>query len=697
MDRGLWEKINPEKMNERKESNISLLIPYLQITLAGILAFAPISFFQRSLKNDIIALEFPINQFMSQCIRNGEFPYWFNTWGMGFPLQSNLTWGVFSTPRFFFSSIFNYNIYSLHIELLFFICMAGWTMYSLLTKHFIKDKSIAILLAISYMLSGFITGSTQWLLYITAAAFIPLVFSSLLSLLKAPSVRISLQLSIVYTLMFTSVYAAFNIISTYIIIFLTIAYLLNSRIDIPKKVKLVKYCFLTTSIILVLCLPSLLATIELMPYIERGSSINNNIPFFESNYLHPKALLSSILPLPSAKMDFANTEGSMLNTYLGIFVLLMLPSVFWRINKENRNTIIALTISSIVFLTAAFGSITPVRNALNILPGFSFFRNSAIFRLYFITCCLLLIATAYKNWNFSEIINHIKKRKINTIAFTWLFILFIVSLSIFTALINQQTSLTTKSVKAFLNNSDYFLLLLINSIVQLFLLTILIIAFKKNKEPFVKIILVSELIINSLICTPYYSVSSYTLNEINSIYKASPGFPIQNEPLSETAAIFTDKKGNIWHNTNTYKKQVSVNQSYKGPLSLNSFSDRDEASKHLFVNKKLVFSSNQDKSSIITITKQHPNSVIAEISLPTPADITLMQNYYPGWKAKYNNQSIPFSNTKNGLTVSVPAGKGKIEFQYKRPDIMICSILLHIIIISYLTWAVLSYFKRCKN
>lgn len=697
MDHGLLGKINPEKMIEKKESNISLLIPYLQITLAGIFAFAPISFFQRSLKNDIIALEFPINQFMSQCIRNGEFPYWFNTWGMGFPLQSNLTWGVFSTPRFFFSSVFNYNIYSLHVELIFFICMAGWTMYSLLMKHFVKDKSLAVLLAISYMLSGFITGSTQWLLYITAAAFIPLVLSSLLSLFNKPSVRTALQLSIVYTLMFTSVYAAFNVISTYFIFFFIIAYLLNTKVDIPQKVKLAKYCFLAVGIILVLCGPTLLATIELMPHIERGSSINNNISFFESNYLHPKGLLSSILPLPSAKMNFANTEGSMLNTYLGIFVMILLPSVFGKLNKENRKTIIALTIFATLFLTTAFGSMTPVRNALNILPGFSFFRNSAIFRLYFIICCILLIATAYKNWNFSEIINHIKKRKTNPIAFTFLFILVMISASTFIALINQQFSLTTKSVKAFLNNSDYFQLLFINSIIQLFLLTTLFIAFKKNKERFIKIILVSELVINTLICTPYYSVSSYTLNEINSICKVSPGFPIQNEPLSETYAVYTDKKGNIWHNTNTYKKQVSVNQSYRGPLSLNSFSNRDDASKHLLVNKKLVFSSSQDTSSVITITKQYPNSVIAEISLPAPADITLMQNYYPGWKAKYNNQSIPFSSTKNGLTVNAPAGKGKIEFQYKRPDIMICSILLHITIISYLIWRVFSYFKRRKN
>src|SRR5262249_8104926 len=115
----------------------------------------------RALKNDIVALEYPINYFISQSVRNGEWPYWFNTWGMGFPLHSNLTWGIFSTPQLLFSSLFDYNIYVLHIEFMFFVLVAGWGMFHLLYKYWIKDQKLAQLLAIAYMLSGFIVGSTQ--------------------------------------------------------------------------------------------------------------------------------------------------------------------------------------------------------------------------------------------------------------------------------------------------------------------------------------------------------------------------------------------------------------------------------------------------------------------------------------------------------------------------------------------------------
>src|SRR6185295_11407845 len=121
-------------------------------------AFAPVSFMLQALKNDIVSLEYPINYFISQSIHNGEMPYWFNTWGLGFPLQSNLTWGLFSSPQMFFCAAFDYNIYTLHIEFIFFILLAGWGMYYLLQRWFLNDRRIALMLSICYMLSGFMVG-----------------------------------------------------------------------------------------------------------------------------------------------------------------------------------------------------------------------------------------------------------------------------------------------------------------------------------------------------------------------------------------------------------------------------------------------------------------------------------------------------------------------------------------------------------
>jgi hypothetical protein len=300
------------------------LQPYLFITLSGLLAFAPLSFMIRAMKNDVIALEYPINHFISQSIRHGEIPAWFNTWGMGFPLESNLTWGIFSTPQMAFSSAFNYNIYTLHIEFMFFILLSGWSMFYLLKRFFKTDEKVSILLSISWMLSGFMTGSTQWMLYITAAAFIPLFLISLLSLLEKPSWRRSLQAAICFTMMFTSVYAAFNIITIYATLLFLIIFFIRRRENKELFYMRLRYLFFSGVFAAAFCLPCLYLSVQLLFHISRGDGITGT-SFFDSNYLHPGALSSMLFPFSSVRMHYANTEGTMLDTYAGLFALITLP------------------------------------------------------------------------------------------------------------------------------------------------------------------------------------------------------------------------------------------------------------------------------------------------------------------------------------------------------------------------------------
>src|ERR1051326_5697415 len=274
--------------------------------MAGVLAFAPVSFMLFGLKNDILTIEYPVKYFISECIHHGEAPVWFNTWALGFPLQSNLTWGIFSTPQLIFSSIFSYNIYVLHFEFIFYVLLSGWSMFYLLKRHFLKDTQIALVLACSYMLSGFVVGSSQWLLYITAASFTPLLLHALLQLLNFPSPRHAFLFAIIYYLMFTSVYQAFNIISSYCISGFMAYYLIRTWSIIAFKKNLLRYLLFAFCFTIVLCLPCLYYTIEVLHYINRGEAITGNIKFFNSNYLPPASLSSILLPLSSVKNNFPN-------------------------------------------------------------------------------------------------------------------------------------------------------------------------------------------------------------------------------------------------------------------------------------------------------------------------------------------------------------------------------------------------------
>ena len=683
-------------MKELRPSLKRIVQPYLFISFAGLFAFAPVSLMLRALKNDIIALEYPINHFMSQCIRNGELPYWFNTWGMGFPLQSNLTWGIFSTPQMLFSSLFNYNIYVLHIEFMFFVLLAGWSMFHLLHTYLVKDKNISQLLAICYMLSGFIVGSTQWLLYITAASLIPLVISSLLKLLYSPSFKSALQFAIVYTIMFTSVYAAFNIITTYsLLIFLLLWFLLSES---GKRTKLIALRFLAVAGVMtsLLCFPPLYFTLELLKQLERGAPIATDAAFFNSNYLHPSALSSMLLPFSSVKMNYSNTEGTMLNTYMGLFVVLILPVATWHAMKERNRSALLMLGAALLFLLISFGNITPLRNALNLLPGFSYFRNPAIFRFYFILSLILFLSIIFRNKSFSKLIDFKEKSNPKLIQYTAWILLIICLITFFTNL-KEPGSLSTDSLAELIKNISFSQAIVISASIQLIILFSLLLAAKARRFTFAKLVLTADLIINTLLCTPFFSVSSYSIPEVARILHSSHGFPLQNTKLNAVPAIYTDNKMNTWNNVNIFNKEVSSNNSYRGPLTLNGFylNSADSIQRAAMFNNPLVFPQNDSAAASIKLLLQKPTHIRIAVNFNDSNPVTVMQNYYPGWNAWYNDKKIEITTgNKPGMAIAVTKGEGIIDFRYERKSVWLSAMALHLIIISFLFWKLSVLLKR---
>jgi len=654
--------------------------PYLFITLSGLLAFAPVSFMIRALKNDIIALEYPINHFISQSIRHGQIPAWFNTWGMGFPLESNLTWGIYSTPQVAFSSFFNYDIYALHIEFMFFILMGGWTMFYLLKRFFKTDETISVLLSIAWMLSGFMVGSTQWMLYITAAAFIPLFIISLLSLLEKPGWRTSLQAAIFFTMMFTSVYAAFNIITVYATAVFLLFYFLRKQNDKKFLTRGLLFLGLAGVFVVIFCLPCLYQTIRLLSNIGRGEGITGS-SFFNSNYLHPGALSNMLFPFSSVRMHYANTEGTMLDSYAGILILISLPLALYTAIRQRMKSQWIFLIASILFLLIAFGSYTPLRNALNILPGFSYFRNPALFRLYFLLMLIFFLASTLRNFNYQDILNDKKSR----IA---LFLLLGISLLVMGWKFQTINSIPRANLTSFIKGLQYNGALFISAALQTLLIGSLLITIYLKKFGLSKWILAADLVLNTLICTPFFSVSSYTLPEVNSILKSTPGFPVQQKLPSEIQATYTDAKGNQWHNINVFSKDISAFDSYKGPLVLKeTINGTNEV-----LNKTLLFA-RDDSSAIITILKQTPAHVRAKVILNKPTPISLLQNYYPGWKAYINDKRSALIFCYNKIStvgVSTVADKGEwiIDFKYDHTGFWTWAMVVHLIIITYCVWKI---------
>jgi hypothetical protein len=659
------------------------LQPYIVLVLSAILAYLPVSCMLYSLKNDITALELPIKYFISESLHNGVQPFWFNTWAMGFPLEGIITWSIFSPFEFIAASLFHYSIYTLHAEFIFYISLAGWSMFYLVNKYFLSDRKLSLLISICYMLSGFMVASSQWLLYISAASFLPLIALVLLRLLKRPSFVSSILFAVVFYCMLTSIYAAFSITICYLLAGIIIIFVI---INLVRKINIKKECIyiLIAAVFSILfSLPAILSTFNVLQHIQRGNPINTDQGFFNSNYLHPYGILSMLLPFSSVRLHALNTESSMLNVYCGLLPFLLLPVLFK--NKSKIGTAgWVLFATSIFFLLISFGELTPLRGLLNYIPGFSYFRNASLFRIFFLFFLLVFIAIRLKG-KYLDLIFKTKSERNNLIfASVILLIINLCFLLLHLSLIGSLVT-TINDSKTFISTLTLRGAITISSIIQLGLLIFILFALVKNKLKLFQFAIVADLVINTLICTPFFTVSSYSLKQVDNIFRSVPGFPVQEKHLSEVPVRYAINKA-VWYNINVYKKQVSAADSYRGPLELNNYKNADSVTKDYF-NHKIVFSPDYD-SSQINIEVQEPDHLKVIINAKKSGTMYFLQNYYAGWKAYFNDEEVKINYTKiGGMNISVP-GSGKIDFTYYKSSKFLTALALDLFCILFLGIAI---------
>ena len=660
---------------------------YLLLVLAAVLAYLPVSSMAYALKNDVIGLEYPIKYFISQCLHNGVVPFWFNTWALGFPLESIITWSVHSPLQLLFGALFKYNLYTLHIEFIFYIAMSGCTMFYFLKKHVTHNHSLAWMMACCYMLSGFNVGSSQWMLYITASVFIPLIVSLLFDLLKKPGWKSSLLFSVVFYTMLTSVYVAFNIVTVYLLAGITLFYLLRKwflyRQALKENVIFLSHAAIITSL---LCAPALVSSIALVQHIGRGAPLAVETDFFNSNYLPLKGLSSFLVPLSSIRMKAFNTEGTMLHTYLGMLPLLLLPLAFARQLKEKKIFGLVALLAAIFFLMLALGNTTPVRNWLTVLPGFSYFRNAALFRIFFIFFILIFIAVQSNLLGFQK-----QNAKYLWITSSMLLVSLLIVLFLNT---NSITHIDLSSgLKNIVQNINLEQALFISAFIQLFFLLLFISFYKRKSSRTLTVLVASELIINTLLCTPYFAVSSYSVKEVSAILNSKPGFPIQQNFVNNIRVADTTN-GAIFFHQNVYQKEVSAQNAYWGPLVLKGFTPiTDETANTARFQHQVLYIDSSGEDQTLKLLAQKPIYVSAYVQTNKPVRVRFLQNHYAGWAAFYNEKKIALTKVENGMEIMVPAS-GNIEFRYQKTGSWILILLINTIVFSTVGYFLFRKVKR---
>ncbi|MBL0307641.1 MAG: hypothetical protein IPQ25_16920 [Chitinophagaceae bacterium] len=143
--------------------------------MLAIIAYWPVSFMIFSVKNDAINYFMALRYNTSEAIQNGIFPLWSPYINMGYPVHGDMQAGVWNPIVLLLSIFRKYDIYWLQVETIITIIISGLSMYHLL-RHFKLDRAVVLSLSAAYMLSGYITDAGQFLNWLYAASFLPLVF-----------------------------------------------------------------------------------------------------------------------------------------------------------------------------------------------------------------------------------------------------------------------------------------------------------------------------------------------------------------------------------------------------------------------------------------------------------------------------------------------------------------------------------------
>lgn len=673
---------------------------YLVIASVAALCLFPVYSGYFSLKYDNIAFDLPIHYFLGEQIVSGEMPIWFNTWNMGFPMQSVFCWGVFSTIFLTFS-IINFPDPSIfHFELVFFVALAGMTFYKLL-KHFATtNRQMALLLACIYMLSGFTFGSSQWIFYLSGMALMPLCIYFLLQLLNRKSFKYACLFPVSYLVLFTNTHIFLSVVCTYLVAGIVVFHAIYAY----RKTELDFYPFLRKAaipaasflLLIIVCLAPVWYSLELLPYLERSTPIIRDRVVFQSNFMHPAGLITLVLPQAAIKWQFENTEGMMQSVYMGIltpFLAVLAIRHFFK-NPDAINKV--LVIGSLFFLLVSFGHFLPLREALNFLPGFSYFRHPGLFRLFFIGFLMVFIARSTQG-DLVETLSGENNRKI-MLYFGAVFLLVIISGLVLGAM--GSSGWWKGSLTETIKEMDSPTLLFMSSLVQLFLLFSLWLAWR-NRSNLLRPLIFFDLMLNGLLCLPFHTISSIQLDHLSTILMPVKGDPVQSESPSSVLSYFIDANGTRWEHYNSSIKKVSTDVDRYNPLmgaKVNAFL-QDTSLRKMADGQPLVFFHGFDPSGnadLIAVIEQQPTSLRAKMLAPVNDTLCIQQMYFPGWKVYKNESEVPILENTGTPYVSAKMELNKgdtVSVVYQKPWLVFWSLLLNGVVYLTLLFALIFKFR----
>jgi len=200
------------------------LKPYLLLLLILLIAYLQLSTFYFGIKNDAFSNNSLNKFFLSEALHAGMMPLWNPYMNFGFPVYADPGF-AFWNPITWLFAFAGYSAYTLTVEVLLYIYLAGIFMFRL--GRFLKfTPTTSLTVAVMYMCSGFFVGCLQYINFLTSAAFIPLLVQAYLQCFQKASYKNSFFLAISGYFIFVGGHPAIPFATLYFLIILSFVLIL---------------------------------------------------------------------------------------------------------------------------------------------------------------------------------------------------------------------------------------------------------------------------------------------------------------------------------------------------------------------------------------------------------------------------------------------------------------------------------------
>jgi hypothetical protein len=681
----------------------SLLI----LLVCCLLSFWPLTFHVFSLKNDALNYFLPVRHQVSELIYNGYWPFWSPYFNLGYPLHGDMQSGAWN-PFVQIISLFGpYTLRTLQYETLLYVYLSGVGMF-FLVHHFFKDWRVSLLIGASFMLCGFNSDSTQFLNWLSAASFLPLIFLFYYRTLIERSWKTALCCGLFLYLCFVTAYPADFILTCYFLLFILIWFLLKKNNSIRKTLRsqLLLHSIIAISFLL-LSLPAIISYAEFLPLTERGSGANYSDVM--SNPLHPGLLISYLTPLLVWKASFAwMTDPLERNSFFGLIPFAFFVLSFF--TKFSQPITRFLKWAFVVSLLFSFGEIGGVRViAYYALPLMKAFRHPANERLFTIFIACLLAAFTFREL-LNDTVTTVKRKRI------WYVLLIAFGVLLTWAVSNFSFALSggqsAAQLKSWLDEMDFHDFLFINVLIQIpFLMAVYYWFVKKIKWKAVLIVALLNSCLHTFLFQPLTVVKKDEASTIQNVLDnvQVTGYPIPDLTTSlqqnskrgmdffkeiGTSNMYNKKIGRVdyritpsnllkqnefWFNSKVRDILFQYPLFYKADTIVMA----SDSSKIIARQKRILLSetkvdegfSNTSTYSV-KVKKFTPLNWELDVQCNEPGFYSLFQNNYPRWqlwidgkKEKVERCNVSFIGFK------LPAGKHSVLLKYKTSDLAIAFVV----------------------